>query len=356
MSRLPVPLRMVLRKGWFMVDPVPLAPEELDRIEDALEWLETIETIDDPSPRVRDELAAYREILVASRDAMPLEEVPAGLLDDVIAQAHASSGSPTPVAAPGSGPQAGGFWARFRRSFLIPALALAGTSALVLWIARPDPDALGVDRAEVASREPGPSAAKAADGAGAPAQDARAPAGAAAPEPARSQTVDAQSAPATPSATPAPDPAAGLQRLDDAPVEEQKPAAEIGDLGKQADLPGKDKAPGGWDLIEKADSARKAGDCRSARDGYLFAAEDDDPAVRARAFAGLGLCDQAAGNSDAAEENFAKARDEDPAIDAVIDREKAKPYRSSTKASKSSSKKKPKARAPVQKNDPFSGL
>jgi hypothetical protein len=344
-----------------MVDPAPLAPDELDRIEDALEWLESAEALDDASPRVRDRLSAYREILVASREALPLEDVPAGLLDGVIAQARASAGAATPVVAPAAEASRPSAWARFRRSFLVPTLALAGTAALVLWIARPDPHAAGIDRAEIAQ-----SSAPAGDAA---ARGRATPAEASAPTSVPPAGADADAAvtdkggdsPAA--ATPAPEPAAnapgGLLRLDDAREQQNKPAEEIGDLGKQAKLP-ETKGPQsadvpGWDLIEKADSARKGGDCRSARDVYNYATEDEDPAVRARAFAGLGLCDQAAGNSDAAQENFAKARDEDASIDTLIDRENAKPYRSSTKA-KPSSKRKAKSRSSASKDDPFSGL
>lgn len=351
-----------------MADPAPLEPEELDRIEDALEWLEAVETIDDGSPQVRDRLAEYREILVASREALPLEEVPAGLLDGVIAQARASAGAPTPVVAVSAEAPRRGLWDRFQRSFLVPTVALAGTAALVLWIARPDPNASGIDRAEVAQREAPPTedaarsksgdarggeataTPRALDGEAAVIEESAAPSPAAA--------MPAQAPPAAPAAdAPAAEAPGGLLRLDEA---EQKPIGGLEDLGKQVQERAKNEpSPAdvpGWDLIEKADASRKAGDCRSAREVYEVATEDDDPAVRARAFAGLGLCDQAAGNTDAAEENFAKARDEDGSIDTLIDRESAKPYRSSTRAAKPSAKKKPKSKAAASKDDPFSGL
>jgi tetratricopeptide (TPR) repeat protein len=342
-----------------MADPAPLKPDELDRIEDALEWLEAVEAIDDASPRVRDRLAEYREILVASRDALPLEDVPTGLLDGVIAEARASAGAPTPVVAAATEAPRRSLWDRFRRSFLVPTLALAGTAALVLWIARPDPHASGIDRAEIAQREAPPTA----DAARSKSEDARAGGATATPRALEGEAAvtEESAAPSPPAAMPAQAPAAdapgGLLRLDEA---EQKPIGGLEDLGKQVQEPAKNEpSPAevpGWDLIEKADASRKAGDCRSAREVYEVATEDDDPAVRARAFAGLGLCDQAAGNTDAAEENFAKARDEDGSIDTLIDRENAKPYRSSTRAAKPSAKKKPKSKAAASKDDPFSGL
>ena len=66
---------------------------QLDLLEDAIEDLEQEGALDrwladDPDPALRERLEDYRSLLEASREAMPIEEVPGGLLDDVIAQAH----------------------------------------------------------------------------------------------------------------------------------------------------------------------------------------------------------------------------------------------------------------------------
>lgn len=345
-----------------MVDPDQLAPAELDRIEDALEWLETVDAIDDDAPRVRERLAAYRDVLVATRAALPLEEVPPGLLDTVIAEARASAGAPTPITTTPTAGERNSWWRRIRGSFLVPTLALASTAVLVLWIARPDPQAVGIDNAEIAART----------------DDERAPARKSSPSAAADAESDAPPPPPTPAeaaqggaavtAEPAAEPARNAapvidSGLGDPPQNEEQRQQTLEDVPGMVDLGKSDAKPTttvqmapGWDLIERADSARKAGDCRSAREDYMVAAEDDDPAVRARAYAGLGLCDAAAGNTDAAEENFARARGLDGSVDGIIERENAKPFRSSTRARKSSSKKKPKSKAAPSKDSPFSGM
>src|SRR5690606_16761245 len=50
-----------------------------------------------------------------------------------------------------------------------------------------------------------------------------------------------------------------------------------------------------WDLIARGDRARRDGDCKRARDEYTAALGDADTRVRARAEAGIGLCDMAEG-------------------------------------------------------------
>jgi hypothetical protein len=338
-----------------MAEPATFGPEELDRIEDALESLEFAERIDDPSTAVAARLQEYRELLVATRDALPMQEVPAGLLDGVLAEARRATPALEPATAP-----ALGWWTRFRRTLLIPATALAGTAALVLFIARPDQSQ--EDVAMTASAE------KAAT----PARDTAAPRGnaaaAAAPEPEpaaepalaiEGEVSDADASDVVPQSPPAAA-AAPQGTLDNLMAKE---ITEAPGSAEERQQEAKREAPAevepnvlpGWDLIDRADAARAAGDCRSARDDYSVAAEDDDAAVRARAYAGIGFCDNAAGNSDAAEENFAKARGLDGAVAPFIDGETSKPYQSATKKS-SRSKSKPKARAPTEKNDPFSGL
>jgi hypothetical protein len=177
------------------------------------------------------------------------------------------------------------------------------------------------------------------------------------PEPAAAADAEADDKAPDPAALDEAKPEEAARELDslgdaelDGNLEEQRQQAK-----PEADDDAAVEVPPGWDLIDRADAARKAGDCRSARADYSVATEDDNPAVRARAFAGLGFCDDAAGNSDQAEANFAKARAEDGAVAPLIDRETNKPYRSATKKP-TRAKRKPKSRAKSDKNDPFSGL
>jgi tetratricopeptide (TPR) repeat protein len=322
-----------------MADPAPLSSDELDRIEDALEDLEGIDAIDDASPRVRERLAAYRDLLALSREAMPLEEVPPAVLANVIAHAHEAVAEPAAIAQPAAEPRPS-FWQRMRRSFLVPTLALAGTAALVLWIARPNANEAVLDRPTIAAKSSPTSSADA------PATDASS---IVAPEPAAAAVTEKAAESKNAQDEIVDDPNAQLDPLGEASgaAEQKVPAAlpQAGDEDKEkpADLPAS-----GWSAIERADAASKAGDCRSAREDYNYAAEDEDPRVRARAHAGLGLCDRAAGNTDAAEENFAKARTLDSTIGDFIDRRADKPYRASTKSSGSPrSKKKSKAVFPA---------
>ncbi len=342
-----------------MAEPAEFRPDELDRIEDALESLELADTVTDASPHVAARLREYQQLLVASRDALPLQEVPAGLLDGVLAEARRAAPALSPTPAPAPEPTA---WQRFRRSFLVPITALAGTAALVLFIARPDPDHEEIAKAESAPASADASVSQKASGA----PQSAAPA---APEP--EPAAEPEEAPADEraieqaeleEALPSPDPAATTptQAPARAPAMDPIGNAEGGDGAfdrqqKQDAKPVEPLIPPGWDLIDRADAARKRGDCRSARLDYDIATEDDDAAVRARAYMGMGLCDSAAGNGDAAEENFAKARDEDGAVAPLIDDETNKPYRPAAKKS-NRSKSKPKARSSFDKNDPFSGL
>ncbi len=130
-----------------------LRPDELDLLEDALEDLELEDGLDrwteaELGPRVRERLVDYRSILAASREALPFEDVPRGVLDGVLEQARqAAVVAPTTVS---GGSES--WWSRLRRGFMVPALALAGTAVLVLWVFDPD------DQAKL---EPPPSAVEA---------------------------------------------------------------------------------------------------------------------------------------------------------------------------------------------------
>ena len=328
---------------------VELSPAELDRLEDALEDLELDGSLDrwledESSPAVRERLADYRSVLALSRQALPIEEVPAGLLDGVIAEAHeATTAAPAAVPVPSQSPSEN-WWSRWRRTFMVPALALAGTAALVLWIGRPDQHAHLADP-PVAQTSPSRTVKLSFD------EEL--------PEDQASARGEQSKVAADPSAS-APPPPPGTeadQALADEEPEIVQPA-EIPQLDSLGDAPDDDKgaaddqadpvpadgkpsqsagsASGRWDIVKAGDQARKAGDCLAAREEYALALEDDEAGVRARAFAGIGLCDRQAGDMPSAEANFDRARELNGDIDRFIDaqRRSGKRRRKSPKARK----------------------
>lgn len=356
-----------------MAEPVRFSPEELDRIEDALEGLEDNALVEDASPIVHDLLTEYRDILVASREALPMQEVPDGVLASVFAEAHAAAPlttaeSPEPVKRPG-------FFERLRKSFLVPSLALAGTAALVLWISRPQDAAELMD----APNDDAIATAKSADAAAAAPEKTVEAAASVDPEvvegdeaPARTQQAPASAAPVIPGAAePAPEPKTE-------PEPDEKSQQTLGgrvnggldDLGDAPDEvkadKGKTEAGGpAWHLIERADRSRQDGDCAAARSDYGIATEDDDPGVRARAYAGIGLCNESAGDDAGALDAFERARGTDPGVNKYINAERnpsgayrPKPRPKSKSRKKKSSKQPPKASKPkstAEQNafDPF---
>ncbi|MCX4248071.1 hypothetical protein [Paraliomyxa miuraensis] len=347
-----------------------LGPAELDLLEDALEDLELPGAIDrwledGTSPAVRERLEDYRSLLVASREALPLEDVRAGVLDDVIAEANRVA-AVAPVAAASQD----SWWSRVRRSFMMPALALAGTAALVLWVFDPE------DRAKLAEPPLTPTASAPTVAADEAVDDQAPEEGERARELEPLDPPEQSSAQATPAAAPAPDAptdegaidgASEAKLAEDADKDAKPKATGMGSLG---DVPGgvmggsktaephkqagssAGPASGRWDIVARADRARQSGDCVAARQEYSLALEDDDPRVRARAFAGLGLCDTQEGNDPGAEANFERARELDGEVGGFID--------SQQQRARPSKKRKPKASKSKKSvmlddmNDPFS--
>lgn len=347
---------------------------QLDILEDALEDIEHDGALerwlaDDPDPALRQRLQDYRTLLVASRDALPLHEVPEGVLDDVLVQARQAAAAPIVAAASTS------WWSRVRRSVLVPVVALAGTAMLVLWIGRPDeqsttlderPTAGTVDASAEDRNEGAPGSAAAPTPTAAPAQQ-RVGATETGKDSAEGELEAVLEAP-PPEPAPEPDADAGtrgvpageakqgsMSTFGEAPSEEQKLAEDQGPAGP---------ATGRWDLISLGDRARQADDCVAARDEYAVALEDDDPSVRARAFAGIGLCDLQAGDGAAADSNFERGRELDDAIDGFIESQREReprPNKTNRKASKkarpaakpkSSSKSTPPPQ-PAQQTNPY---
>jgi hypothetical protein len=352
------------------VQPGQLGPNELDLLEDALEELEDDAALerwseDELGPQLRERLSDYRSILVATRQAFPLEDVPAGVLDGVLAQARQAAAA-APVAGMASEP----WWIRLRRSFMVPALALAGTAVLVLWMVDPeDPSKLvgspPSDPARAAS--PVPEAAARLESSKREQTEATATAPLAAPADAKAAAGNEDDADAgaykdqaVTLEAEAKD--AGEKLQERKPSDPAKNADEPGLMGSLGDVPGgvqggaagrassetkketggsAGPASGRWDIVSRGDRARQAGDCVAARDEYALALEDDEARVRARAFAGLGLCDAVAGDEASADANYDRARALDDAIGGFIESQndrsrgaakKAKPAKKSKNA------------------------
>ena len=219
-----------------------LGPGELDLLEDALEELEldgALErwTAQELEPRVSGRLLDYRNVLAAAREALPLEDVPGGVLDDVLAQARQAAAAPAAAVAAVSEP----WWTRLRRSFMVPALALAGTAALVLWVFDPK-DQANIGQAPAAERA---SAVRAEAG---ESKREQAPATAAAPTvapteapaAARELEADAQDAEAIPKEELADQAALGEAKLDATKNDEPTKPAEGAGRGMTSlgDVPG----------------------------------------------------------------------------------------------------------------------
>jgi hypothetical protein len=325
-------------------------------------------------------LHEYRAILQASREAMPMHEVPAGLLGAVLQEARASAAKPREAAPPKKS-----WWRRFRATLILPAAALAGTAALLLIIAYPKgEDASVLEGAPATARsEPQADAAAAQEapvelgretqrladaykqdqaagefdrdavrGKGMPgtvledADDAevqqelraeqKVPARddgllggrtqadektksssrprAAKPKPAAPSKKET---PSDPFAEPEPDPV----EPEPAPKTGANKAPSGGGAGPQADG---DDASALRTAVDRGDAHRRAGKCGLARLQYQKAQDAAAPELRARALAGLGLCEHAEGRTTAADAWFAKAKSADPSIRTFIDTELAK--------------------------------
>lgn len=339
-----------------------LTPDELDRLEDALEDLLAGEPPTDPSPAVTERMHAYRRVLELSREALPPVDVPDGLLDRVLDEARRAAALP-----PSSTETVdASWWDRFRRTYLWPSVALAGTMALVLWVMAPgrgDQVLMHEDRvaAPAAARPLGDAEAK-------PALDDGAPGSAASAPPAAPETEDAAAAPPgeQPTAEPdayapplpkeegqapgvakgerdqptattsprrakrrpqskksAPKSSTGLDPLDGLGTAKPRsaPAGGRADADDAAEAPASTppaRDDAGMEQVRRGDSHRRAGNCGLARLQYERARKSFDRNVQARALAGLGLCELAEGNEDAGRRQLKRARSLDPSVDGFI--------------------------------------
>ena len=348
-----------------MADPAEFSPVELDRMEDALETLELADVHDEPSIAVRRRLTDYRQILALSRAAMPMVEVPRGLLDNVLAEARAAA--EVPVVAPEPiAPAPPSFWTRVRRALLLPGVALATTAALVLLMVERDDKSAEApvsgaaqqvaknDQAraagKVVSETRAEDRAKSDDAPPPPPEPA---AGIAAPGSASTPTTTAlpQAAPAVaPTEEPVAEKKGDLGRADEqaeaaSDYAKQKPADAL-----EAERVVDEDATPRWDIIARGDRARQKDDCATAKSEYTLALDDMDTRVRAHAYAGIGLCEAASGRRSAADAAYKQARELDPEITEFIKNEKPRGGSSSGSSNASRAAKKPKA-APAQSAD-----
>lgn len=128
-----------------------LSPSQLDELEDGLGSLDATTDVASMglSDEVSDHMEAYRSVLDLVGSHLGEEEPTEGLLDDVLAKAHAEVAAvpgSTPASTSGSG----------RRRWWMPALALVGMSAAVLLIVEPEQAMEGAAPAEL-SGAPVPS-------------------------------------------------------------------------------------------------------------------------------------------------------------------------------------------------------
>lgn len=355
-----------------MADPgkhSEFSPEELDRLEDALErWtgsdVDAAPVPEDSllAPPLRARLEDYRSLLTQVRAELPMEDVPDGLLAGVLAEArqHGRAGAETGAEASGAskpGPRelAGpGFWERLRRSLLLPGFALAGSAALLLWMVQPGDDGAPASLAQndapqaearrlAPDTRPAPAAPQEPEleaGYEAGYEGGLAPAGRAAEErsadaPASpGQAVDAapgQTGPAPAAAAPA-DAATGdvLKNMSDradrkattrGKKPEMSPIESYPGLDDVAQVDGDKEAL--RDTLEQADAARRKGRCGDAMSLYVEAMRmSGADSERAMARAGYGLCLMTQGDDTRADRYLEAARKLSPGVDAWVKRER----------------------------------
>lgn len=294
-------------------------PKQLDALEDALEDLEVDADLDDLDldPELAARLAEYRQVLALTRDAFPLDEVPEGVLDAVLAEAREVART-TPAPAPEPRESWARAWERWRSS-LIPIASLAAAAALVLWIAKP------ASEGELAVIEPTPTPERerpAAEGPPLEADSAEPAAGASEMmpvEPPGQPTTRIEAPPdeTKPPATKTKPKSAGTAAGGGAaakPIPTPEPAPSVEPLAP----PELDKDDA-WRELDRADAARRKGECERARKIYddILAASASSSVV-GRAKAGIGLCLEQDGKKTQAETWFEQARTSSPSVDAWI--------------------------------------
>jgi len=347
-----------------MSSGLELTPAQLDLLEDALEDLElgpaSVVSSDD---LVGQRLVEFRDLLQLSREALPMEDVPAGLLDGVMAEAATAAAAATAPAT-----TAPSLWSRLKLGVWLPTLAFAGSAALLLVVLLPSSDDearvatatepaqsdASLEQAPSAKEEEQPRLAARVDRNEAAAADRFAVDGTVrgdavnvgerAPDPApppadaladadAEKTEDERMAevavlPSAPAAKPKPEPKsnqAPSRGGGSTPKGSGKGAGALPPLepsspSKKKDAPGSSSRDDDlWQEVDEGDALRRRGNCGLAKMRYAKARRSEQSSIRARALAGQGLCEYAAGEVSKAKKLFEQARAADPGVGGFID-------------------------------------
>lgn len=308
-------------------------PRQLDQLEDALEHLDDLsdhEALELPS-EVIDRLSEYQDVLALCRDAFPLESPPDELLTGVIAEAREVSRRPRSRDAD----QRSGwrrFWERWRGT-VVPGFALATTAVVVLWVLDPEGELEragelsgsseveeGSVNAELERTQPAGESSNAAG------DIAKSDASEQLDQSDQLDQPDTSDQPDQPAIEP-PEPTSVPQDLNATERRDPKSNAtskaptkskldDVDDLEPTPTPMSKDET---WTSLERADSARRAGNCDRARSIYddVIAASSDALAI-AQAKGGVGLCFEQDRRDSEATKWFEDARAASPGIDAWI--------------------------------------
>lgn len=376
------------------------SPVQLDALEDALENLELsgIPGELDGDLAVAGRLGEYRDLLVLSREALPAVDVPAGILDGVLAAAREEAVIVPDAAGEARADDAATPWWQ-RVSVWMPMLAVGASAALVLIVVRgtmfadAEP-ASTVARADAKSDDTPAEEARAAEEApGALLDDAdalqamvepaanadeddglalggleqrgrlrgsgafeRGPSGRLEGEqqfetPKAERKSAESERPAEPEPAVAPEPTdkvvygekskgAAKKKSSSGTPEPKKPSGSVGPKASSGGAPGGvPDAPKDADPLASAERDRKRGRCGAARSVYRAHLDDSDASLRARALAGMGLCALADGDEAAADDYFERATTADGGVGSFIAAERATLERTADQGASQSPKK-----------------
>lgn len=334
-------------------------PQQLDRLEDALDVLDDPRSNDElrEALGLDEEVAArfetYRHLSAVTREALVDEPAPTNALARAMAAAEAeATGVITPLHAgaeprePGPADVRGGWqrwWKRWRAG-LIPLAALGGTAALVLWIVRPEaaPHLARADREiEQAPARPAPLESEPpAEVVDAERSDRSKPAATSDAEGAEFDATRPQPK-ARPSAT-----EPSKQRLGGGgkaqTSKEENIASPDGSYAEQPAIDSEDPKGQLYERLEQAHALRRKGNCTSAVVRYerLLGQPDLDALQRARAEAGLGLCREFLGEPGKSGAHYGRAKAQDPTIEGWISSERTKTAPASEKSPRKAKRKK----------------
>lgn len=276
---------------------------------------------------MRERLAAYQQVLALCREAFPSETPADDLLAEVIAEAHEVSRRPKlrdSLEGEGSGWRR--FWERWRGTVL-PSVALAGTAAAVLFLLEPDMmldnnKVLLADNSQEKQATNNLEDRKGSQPASEPTLESRG-----AKDDEQPQDPDDVTAPEQqpdPLPDPPPDPLPDSLGKPSSKTHKNKSAAAT-----PAIAPSQEPAPepmskdDTWTSLERANAARRTGNCDRARSIYddVIAASSDSNAVT-HAQAGIGLCLEQDRRTSEANAWFDDARSANPGIDAWINKQR----------------------------------